>query len=105
MAWLLLAGTILLEVAGSTMMKLSNGLTVLLPSIAAFVLFGLALAGLALTLKHLELSVAYAIWSGAGTALTALIGIWLFGESLNAAKIASLALVLAGIVGLHLSSA
>ena len=104
MAWLLLALTILFEVAGSTMMKLSNGLTVLAPSLAVFVFYGLAVAGLALALKSIELSIAYAIWSGAGTALTAIIGIWYFGESLTALKVASLILIIVGVVGLQLSS-
>lgn len=104
MAWLLLAVTIGFEVAGATMMKLSYGLTQLGPSIAVFVFYGLALAGLALVLKHIELSIAYAIWSGAGTALTALIGIWVFGESMTPLKLASLALVIIGVVGLQLSA-
>jgi len=104
MAWVLLTFTIDLEVMGSTLMKLSNGLTVLLPSVGVFVCYGLAIAGLALALKELELSIAYAIWSGAGTALTAIIGIWLFGESLNALKVCSLLMVIAGVVGLQLSS-
>jgi len=104
MAWLLLATTIVFEVLGSTMMKLSNGLSVLGPSVAVFLFYGLAISGLSIVLKTIELSIAYAIWSGAGTALTAVIGIWVFGESLTALKVLSLCLVIAGVVGLQLSA-
>lgn len=104
MAWGLLALTIMLEVAGTTLMKLSNGLTQLWPSIGVFVCYGAALAGLALALKSIELSVAYAIWSGAGTALTAAIGILWFKEPATALKLVSLLLVIAGVIGLQLGS-
>lgn len=103
-AWVLLAITILFEVAGSTFMKLSNGLTVLWPSVGVFVCYALALAGLTLALKHIELSVAYAIWSGAGTALVATIGIWYFGETLTWLKVGSLMMIIGGVVGLQLGS-
>lgn len=104
MAWLLLGCTILLEVAGTTMMKLSRGLTELWPSIAVFACYGAALTGIAIVLRHIELSIAYAIWSGVGTALTALIGIAWFKEPLGVLKIVSLALVIVGIVGLKLAA-
>jgi small multidrug resistance pump len=104
MAWLLLTATILFEVLGTTLMKLSQGLTVLWPSIGVFVCYALAIAGLALALKSLELSIAYAIWSGAGTALTAVIGIFVFREPATALKIVSLMLVIAGVVGLQFAS-
>ncbi|MGB6441083.1 MAG: SMR family transporter [Methyloceanibacter sp.] len=57
-----------------------------------------------LALRRLELSVAYAIWSGAGTALTAMIGFAYFREPLTLIKLASLALVVLGVVGLSLAS-
>ncbi|MEL6298545.1 MAG: multidrug efflux SMR transporter [Pseudomonadota bacterium] len=104
MAWILLAVTVLFEVAGTTLMKLSNGLTVLLPSIGVFVCYFISLGILTLVLKSIPLSVAYAIWSGAGTALTATVGIYIFGEGLTALKAFSLALVIAGVVGLQLSA-
>ena len=103
-AWLILAVTILLEVVGSTMMKLSNGFSVFWPSVGVFVCYSAALAGLTITLKYIELSIAYAIWAGAGTALIAIIGIVYFREPVSALKIVSLILVVAGVVGLQLSS-
>ena len=103
-AWLILAVTILLEVVGSTMMKLSNGFSVFWPSVGVFVCYSAALAGLTITLKYIELSIAYAIWAGAGTALIAIIGILYFREPVSAMKVVSLILVVAGVVGLQLSS-
>lgn len=104
MAWFLLGLTIVFEVIGSVMMKLSAGFANFWPSLGVFVFYPLALAGLTLVLKTIELSVAYAIWSGAGTALTAVIGIWLFGESLSVAKVFCLVLIIAGVVGLQMSA-
>jgi small multidrug resistance pump len=74
MAWLILAATILCEVIGSTMMKLADGFTHFWPSVAVFVFYALALTGLTYVLKSIDLSIAYAIGSGVGTALIVLIG-------------------------------
>lgn len=104
MAWLMLALTIVFEVTGSVMMKLSAGFANLWPSVGVFVFYGMALAGLTIVLKTIELSVAYAIWSGAGTALTAIVGIWLFGETLSVAKVFCLGLIIVGVVGLQLTA-
>lgn len=104
MAWLILAATILCEVLGSTMMKLAEGFTHFWPSVAVFICYGLALTGLTYVLKYIDLSIAYAIWSGAGTALIALIGILYFKEPVTAVRIVCLGLVIAGVVGLQLSA-
>jgi multidrug transporter EmrE-like cation transporter len=64
----------------------------------------LALVGLTFALKSIELSTAYAIWAGGGTALTALVGILWFGESASALKLVCIALVFVGVVGLQLAS-
>ena len=104
MAWLILIVAILCEVLGSTLMKLSNGLTVLWPSVGVALCYSASLVGLTIVLKHIELSIAYAIWAGVGTALVALIGVTYFKEPLTALKLASLVLVIAGVVGLQLSS-
>lgn len=104
MAWLLLAVSVLFEVVGTTCMKLSDGFTRFGPLILMFVCYGISLAGIVIVLRYIELSIAYAIWSGVGTALTALVGIYLFKEPATAMKMASLALVVAGCVGLQLAS-
>jgi small multidrug resistance pump len=104
MAWLLLAMTVVFEVMGTTMMKLSNGFSNLWPSIGVFVCYAVSLAGITLVLRHMELSVAYAVWSGAGTALTALIGIYMFREPATAMKLLSLGLIIAGVIGLKMAA-
>ena len=92
------------EVAGTTSMKLSAGFTRLVPSIALIVFYLLSLSALTMALKKLDVSIAYAIWSGLGTALIAVIGILYFNESLPPLKIASLALIITGVVGLNLTT-
>jgi small multidrug resistance pump len=102
--WILLSVAILFEVAGITSMKLSRGFAELLPSIGVFVFYLCSAAAVILALKRLELSVAYAIWSGVGTAITAMIGVAYFREPMTAIKIASLALVVIGVAGLSFAS-
>jgi len=93
---------ILLEVAGTTSMKISNGFTETLPSIFIFVFYGLSFVFLTLTLKRMEVSVAYAAWSGLGTFCIALIGWGYFHEPMTAIKAASLSFIILGVVGLKL---
>jgi len=104
MPWALLFAAILLEVAGITSMKLSRGFAEVIPSIAVPVFYVLSAAAVILALKRLDLSVTYAIWSGVGTALAALIGIAYFREPLTLFKLGSLALVIIGVVGLSLAA-
>lgn len=96
---------ILSEVAGTTSLKLSEGFSRLIPSIAMVVFYGLSFTFLSFALKRLEVGTVYAIWSGVGTALIATIGILWFKEPLTAIKIGSLALIILGVVGLNLNVA
>ena len=104
MPWILLFVAILLEVAGITSMKLSRGFAEVVPSLAVPIFYVLSAAAVILALKRLDLSVTYAIWSGVGTALAAMIGIAYFREPLTWIKVASLALVIIGVVGLSLAA-
>jgi small multidrug resistance pump len=103
MTWLYLALAILLEVSGTTCMKLSQGFTKLVPSILLFVFYSLSMGMLTLALKRIDVSVAYAVWSGVGTALIGTIGLLWFKEPVTALKLISLALIIIGVVGLNLS--
>ena len=104
-AWLILILSILVEVCGTTCMKLSNGFTKLVPSVAVFVFYGLSFWGFSLALKkQLELGLAYAVWAGVGTALVALIGFIFFGDRVTALKLVSMLLIIAGVIGLKFSS-
>lgn len=98
--YLLLA--IVLEVAGTTSMKLSDGFSNLGPSIFIFVFYAFSFVFLTLTLKRLDVSIVYAIWSGLGTLLVAVIGIVFFNEPVTLVKLSSLAFIIIGVMGLKL---
>jgi|SRR3712207_686766 small multidrug resistance pump len=91
---------IVAEVAGATSIKLSEGFTWLLPSVAIFGFYGLSLGMLSLALKEIDLSFAYAVWSGVGMALIATLGILWFREPMGALKMVSLGLIVIGVVGI-----
>lgn len=105
MAYLYLAISIVLEVAGTTSMKLSEGFTKTMPSIMIFVFYALSFVVFTYALKKIDLALAYAIWAGTGTALIALIGIFYFKEPSSALKIISICLIITGVVGLNMSGA
>ncbi len=103
-AWLLLLGAIVLEVAGTTSMKLSEGFTKPLPSILIFVCYVLSFTILTFSLKTIEMSTAYAVWAGTGTALIAAIGFIYFAESITFLKMACIGLIILGVIGLNLAN-
>jgi quaternary ammonium compound-resistance protein SugE len=104
MSWVVLVLAGLLEIGWAVGLKYSHGLTRLWPSLAT----ALALAGsmglLALAVRTLPLGTAYAVWTGIGTVGTAVLGIVLFREPATAIRLACIALIVAGIVGLKLAS-
>lgn len=103
MSWLLLIGAILLEVTGTTCMKLSQGFTRLVPVILMFIFYLLSIALLAIVLKKIEVGIAYAVWSGVGTALIATIGIVFFREQITFMKMVGILLIITGSVMLNLT--
>jgi small multidrug resistance pump len=106
LAWILLTGAIATEVVATAALKLSNGLTRPAPSIVVAVGYLLSFVLLAQALKlGLQVSVAYAIWSGVGAAAIAIIGMLLLNEPLTAAKALGIALVISGVVALNLADA
>ena len=102
--WIIFSIAILLEVFGTVSIKFSDGLTKLWPSIFHFTFCAAFFVGLTFAIKKIEISVAYAVWSGVGTALIALIGILYFKEAATMLKFASIFLIVAGVVGLKFSS-
>lgn len=102
--WSYLALAIFFEVAGTTAMKISDGFSKFWPSVAMLVFYLLSLSALTFSLKKIELSVAYAVWGGVGTALVAIVGFVWFHEYVTTLKIVSLILVVSGVIGLHMSS-
>lgn len=104
MPWTLLVLAGLFEVAWAIGLKQSQGLTRPLPAVLTVLAMVASLWLLALALRELPLGTAYAAWTGIGTAGAFLAGLLLFGESASALRVASVGLVLAGIVGLKLSA-
>lgn len=92
-----LAISIVMEVAGTTSMKLSKGFTRPWPCAFIFIFYAFAFYCLTIALKWMPLGTAYAVWSGVGTALTAVIGYFIFKESLNAMKVLGITTIVAGI--------
>jgi small multidrug resistance pump len=98
-----LAAAIVLEICGTTSLKLSAGFTRIGPAGAVVLCYAASFALLSLALRGIDLSVAYAVWSGVGTAIVAVIGIVWFGESAGTWKLLCLGLIVLGVAGLHLS--
>ena len=103
MGWVLLIVAILLEVAGTTNMKLSEGFSKPLRSVLVLFFYALSIIALTFAVDRLEVSAAYAVWSGMGTALVAMIGLWFFQESVTPAKVLALGLIVVGVLMLHLT--
>lgn len=102
-SYIFLAISIIGEVFATAMLKMSEGFTNLLPSLAVIVGYGLSFYFISLALKTIPLSLAYAIWSGVGTALTALIGIFIWDELFSTLKLAGILLIIGGVVLLNFS--
>ncbi|MDQ0656044.1 multidrug efflux SMR transporter [Paenibacillus sp. W2I17] len=104
MTYLILAFAILSEVFGSSMMKISDGFKKILPTIGTIAGMGIAFFLLSIVLKTLPLGTAYAIWSGVGIVLTALVGVLIYKEKLSTPKTFGLILVVAGVVFMKLAT-
>ena len=102
MAWPLLIIAGLFEVGWALLLKESDGFSKLWPSLG-FIVFGAgSIVLLALALRDLPVGTAYAAWTGIGAVGTALFGLVLFNESASAARLASIFLILVGVVGTYL---
>jgi quaternary ammonium compound-resistance protein SugE len=104
MNWLILVLAGLLEIGWTIGLKYTDGFTKTWPTIFTTVSMIASVVLLSLAMKTLPVGTAYAVWVGIGAVGTAIFGIWLFGESAGAWRLASLALIVAGIIGLKLSS-
>jgi small multidrug resistance pump len=103
MSGVYLGAAIALEICGTTSLKLSDGFTRIGPSAAVVICYVASFLLLSLALRGIELSIAYAVWSGVGTAAVAAIGIVWFGEAAGAWKLLCLGLIVLGVAGLHLA--
>lgn len=98
MHWLYLSIAILAEVVATSALKAAEGFTRLTPSLIVIFGYGTAFYFLSLTLRTMQVGTAYAIWSGVGTVLISLIAWLLYNQKLDAAAIAGITLIIAGVV-------
>lgn len=97
----LLIIAIISEVFASSMLKISNGFKRLFPSLGIVIGYGVAFYALSLSLNTLSLGVAYAIWAGLGTALTAVVGFTIYKEAFSRKKLYGLLLIIGGVILLN----
>jgi len=90
--------SILFEIVGSACLKLSEGFTNLTPSLLLILFYGLSFTFIILALKTISLSVGYSIWAGLGTAGAAVVGIFLFDETLSSTNIIGLIIIISGVI-------
>lgn len=102
MAWAVLLISGVLEAAWALSLKASDGFTKLWPTVTFGVTVTLSMLGLAWAMKQLPAGPAYAVWTGTGAVLTAVIAMVWLGETASAAKIVSILLIVAGVIGLNI---
>ena len=104
MNWLILVTAGLFEIGWAIGLKYTEGFTRLWPTVGTLVAMVLSVVLLSIAIKSLPVGTAYAVWVGVGAVGTAILGIVLLGEPATAARLLSLALIVAGIVGLKLAT-
>ena len=102
MAWIVLVAAGLLEIGWAIGLKYTEGFTRLVPSVLTLISMTASIVLLGLALKTLPIGTAYAVWTGIGAVGTAILGIALFGDPATVARLASIGLIVAGIIGLKL---
>ncbi len=103
-SYALLALAIVSEILGTSALKASDGMTRLVPAMIVVGGYALAFYLLALTLKTLPVGFVYAIWAGLGVVGVALVGVTVFGEAMTVTKTAGMALIVAGVVLVHVGT-
>ncbi|MDW8800236.1 multidrug efflux SMR transporter [Clostridium sp. A1-XYC3] len=105
MEWVYLILAIAFEISATTLMKMSNGFTKILPTLGTFLGYIICFSFLSIALKKIDISVAYAIWSAAGIVVLSTIGVVVFKENINVLKVTSILFIVLGVIGLNLSGA
>ena len=104
MAWFLIVIAGVFEMAWAVGLKYSDGFSRLVPSVLTVAAMAASIICLGIAVKSLPVGTAYAVWTGIGAAGTAVLGMYLFEEPATLLRLGSIALVVAGIVGLRLAS-
>jgi small multidrug resistance pump len=105
MAWFLLSIAIVAEIAGTLMLKASDGLSKLWPSLGVAVGYAIAFSLMAISLKKLEVGITYAVWSGVGIMGAAIGGVIFFDQHLSKLNIIGMAIIIVGVVVMNLGGA
>ncbi|CAM5548298.1 quaternary ammonium compound-resistance protein SugE [Aquamicrobium terrae] len=104
MPWVLLFFAGLFEIGWAIGLKYTEGFSKPLPTMLTVLSMVISMGMLGLALKTLPVGTAYAVWTGIGTVGTALLGIWLLGEPATVIRLACIALIVSGIIGLKLAA-
>jgi quaternary ammonium compound-resistance protein SugE len=104
MPWMILVVAGLLEIGWAAGLKYSDGLTRLWPAVFTITAMVVSMWLLAVAVRSLPVGTAYAVWTGIGTVGTALVGIAMLGEPATLVRLACIAMIVAGIVGLKLAA-
>ena len=104
MNWLLLSIAIVAEVIATSALKAADGFTRPVPSLVVIAGYGIAFYFLSLALRGIPVGVAYAVWSGVGIVLISVIGWLAFGQTLDAAAVFGIGLIMAGVIVLNVFS-
>lgn len=103
--WILLAISICLEIAATNLLKLSDGFTKLAPTIGSLTLYAVSFYFVSIIFRTLSVGLVYAIWSGVGIVLTAVVAYFAFGQKIDTAGMIGIGLIIAGVLVINLFSA
>lgn len=103
MSWVILFFAIVFEVAGTLTLKFTEGMTRLWPTVLMFAFYLVSLFGLSLAVSKIPVGTAYAVWSGVGTLMVAIMGVLWFKEEVTVLRSVSTLLIVIGVAGLYLT--
>ena len=103
MSWVILFFAIVFEVAGTLTLKFTEGMTRLWPTVMMFAFYLVSLLGLSLAVSRIPVGTAYAVWSGVGTLMVAIMGVLWFKEQATVLRCVSMLLIVIGVAGLYLT--
>jgi len=102
-SWVILFFAIVFEVAGTLTLKFTEGMTRLGPTVLMFAFYLVSLFGLSVAVSKIPVGTAYAVWSGVGTLMVALLGVFWLKEEVTVLRSASMLLIVIGVAGLYLT--
>jgi small multidrug resistance pump len=102
-SWVILFFAIVFEVAGTLTLKFTEGMTRLWPTVLMFAFYLVSLFGLSVAVSKIPVGTAYAVWSGVGTLMVALLGVFWLKEEVTVLRSASMLLIVIGVAGLYLT--